>query len=261
MVTNSFTIFDLSGCDLVMTRKRIGREAMFLRLGMAVAAATLLCGCSAGTSLSSSSTAVQVAPTLGAPDSKVVAIDTEPYHVVPGDELTVSVFGATDLDRTGVVDGAGNFAMPLAGTIHVAGKTPEEISAVIADNLRGDYIKNPRVSLNVKQSGNQQSLTVDGEVQQPGIYPVNGRMTLQQAIATAHGASQIANIRHVVVFRTVNNQKQAAMFDLKEIRSGKSPDPEVYGNDIVVVGESGIQKFLRNSAYMFPILGRFIPVL
>jgi polysaccharide export outer membrane protein len=86
-------------------------------------------------------------------------------------------------------------------------------------------------------------------------------MTLQQAIATAHGASQVANLRRVIVFRTVNNQKLAAMFDVKDIRAGKLADPEIFGNDIVVVGESGIQKFLRNTAYTFPILGRFIPLL
>ena len=219
---------------------------MFLRLSLCVGSVAVLCGCAGETQLSSSSSAVQVAKALPPPDTTVVPIETAPYHVVPGDELIVSVFGAPDLDRDGLVDGAGNFSMPLTGTLHVAGKTPEEVSTAIADKLRGSYIKNPRITLNVKQSGNQSAVTVDGEVQQPGIYPVVGKMTLQQAIATAHGASQMANIRKVVVFRTVNNQKVAAMFDLKSIRSGQSPDPEVFGNDIVVVGESAIQKFLRN---------------
>ena len=234
---------------------------MILKAWVPAAAMLLLCACGGGTELGSSSSAVQVAKALPPPDSTVVPIATAPYHVVPGDELTVSVFGAQDLDRDGLVDGAGNFAMPLAGTIHVAGKTPEEISATIEDKLRGSYLKHPRVALNVKQSGSQQNVTVDGEVQQPGIYPVVGRMTLQQAIATAHGANQVANIRKVIVFRTVNNQKLAAMFDLKSIRSGQIQDPEIFGNDIVVVGESAVQKFLRSTGYALPLLGRFVPVL
>ena len=45
----------------------------------------------------------------------------------------------------------------------------------------------------------------------------------------------------------------------RAIRSGRSPDPPIYGNDIVVVGEDGVQKFLRGSTYLFPVLGRFIP--
>lgn len=234
---------------------------MSARLSLCAGAVVLLCGCASETSLSASSTAVSVARALPPPDSTVVPIETAPYHVIPGDELVISVFGASDLDRDGLVDGAGNFSMPLAGTVHVAGKTPQEISAMIEDKLRGGYLKNPRVSLNVKQSANQQAVTVDGAVLQPGIYPVVGKMTLQQAIATAHGASEEANIRKVVVFRTVNNQKLAAMFDLKAIRSGRSPDPEIFGNDIVVVGESAIQKFLKNAYLPFSALGHFIPVI
>jgi polysaccharide export outer membrane protein len=232
---------------------------MLVRLGLCIGAFVSLCGCASGSELDRSSSAVHVATALPPPDSTVVPVAIAPYHVVPGDELTVSIFGAPELGSTGLVDGAGNFSMPLAGTFHVAGMTPEQVSASIEDKLRGPYLKNPHVALNVKQSGNQQSVTVDGEVQQPGIYPVLGRMTLQQAIATAHGASDTANIRNVVVFRTVNNQKMAALFDLKSIRAGRAPDPEVYGNDIVVVGQSAIQKFLRSTTMAFPILGRFIP--
>lgn len=234
---------------------------MFWKINGLALAMLAVSGCVGDTGLSSSSTAVQVATALPAPDTTVAPVEVAPYRVIPGDELTVSVFGAPDLDRTGLVDGAGNFAMPLAGTVHVAGKSPEEISSTIGERLRGGYIKNPRISVNVKQALNQRAVTVDGEVLQPGVYPVTGRMTLQQAIATAKGASQEANIRRVVVFRTVNNQKLAAMFDLKAIRSGKAPDPEIFGNDIVVVGENAIQKFLKNSYYAFPLLGRFLPIL
>lgn len=234
---------------------------MLFKISALALALLALSGCAAGSGLDSASSAVQVATALPPPDSTVAPIDTAPYHIAPGDEVTVSVFGAPDLDRSSLVDGAGNFAMPLAGTVHVAGKTPDEASAAIAEKLRGSYIKNPRVSFNIKTAGNQRSVTVDGEVQQPGIYPMAGKMTLQQAIANAKGATQQANIRKVVVFRTVNNQKLAAMFDLKAIRSGHAPDPEIFGNDIVVVGESAIQKFLRNTYYAFPLLGKFVPIL
>ena len=233
---------------------------MLFRVALCAAAILLVGGCGGDIQINSSSSAVHVSKGLAPPDSTVVPIDTTPYHVAPGDELTVSVYGAPDLATTGVVDSAGNFAMPLAGTMHVVGLTPQQISSALEDKLRGSYVKHPRVSLNVKPTGNQQSVTVDGDVQQPGIYPVVGRMTLQQAIATAHGATQAANIRKVVVFRTVNNQKMAAMFDMKAIRSGQTPDPEIFGNDIVVVGESRVLKFLQNGYLAFTMLGRFLPV-
>ena len=222
-------------------------------------AALLLCACGGGTQLDSTSSAVRVASALPPPDSRTIAIDVAPYRIHPGDELTVSIFGAPELDRTAPVDSAGNFALPLAGTVNAVGKTPQEFAAQVETKLRGPYLKNPRVSVNVKQAA-QQAVTVDGEVGQPGVYPVVGQMSLQQAIATARGASDAANLRNVVIFRTVGGQKMAAMFDVKDIRSGRSPDPQVYGNDIVIVGESAIQKFLKNSASL-PILGRFLPFI
>jgi polysaccharide export outer membrane protein len=221
-------------------------------------AAFLLCACGGGTQLDTSSTAVRVATALPPPDSRTVPIEVAPYRIAPGDELTVSIFGAPELDRTGTVDSAGNFALPLAGTINAAGKTPLEFASQVEAKLRGPYLKNPRVSINLKQ-GAQQMVTVDGEVGAPGVYPVVGQMTLQQAIATAKGASEAANIRNIIVFRTVGGQKMAAMFNLKDIRSGRYADPQIYGNDIVIVGESAIQRFLRNTQMSFPMLGRFLP--
>jgi polysaccharide export outer membrane protein len=188
-----------------------------------------------------------------------VAVDVAPYRIAPGDELAVSIFGAPELDRTSQVDSAGNFTLPLAGTLNVAGKTPQEFAALVEAKLRGPYLKNPRVSVSVKQ-GVQQLVTVDGQVGAPGVYPVVGQMTLQQTIATAKGATEAANLSNVVVFRTVSGQKMAAMFNLKDIRSGRYPDPQIYGNDIVIVGESAIARFLKNSA-SFPLLGRFIPFI
>lgn len=221
----------------------------------------LLSACGGGIGLDESSRAVRVANTLPPPDSTLVPIDVAPYRVVPGDEITVSVFGAPELDRTGIVDGAGNFSVPLAGTMTVVGKTPQQIGTELEEKLRGRYLKNPRVAINVKQSANQQTVTIDGDVQAPGIYPVTSRMTLQQAIATARGAAETANLSNVIVFRTVDGQKMAAMFDLKDIRSGRSPDPQIYGNDIVVVGQNAVQKFLRQAAMSMPIFGRFVPVI
>jgi polysaccharide export outer membrane protein len=151
--------------------------------------------------------------------------------------------------------------MPLAGSVRVAGFTPEEVAGLVEDKLRGPYLKKPKVSVNIKKSTNQQVVTIDGAVQQPGNYPIVGRMTLQKAIATARGASDTANIHNVVVFRTVSNQKMAALFDLKDIRSGRFPDPLIYGNDVVVVGESAIEKMFRNVRLAFPMFNRFIPYI
>lgn len=221
----------------------------------------LLGACARETRLDSSSTAVTVAGSLPPPDTPLAETPVTPYRIGPGDELEVGVFGASDLDRTATVDSAGGFSMPLVGELTAAGKTPEQFARDIEDKLRGPYLKNPRVAVNVKQALNQQMVTVDGEVTQPGLYPVRGPMSLQQAVAIAKGATDTANIRNVIVFRTVSGRKMAAMYDLKDIRSGRTSDPQVYGNDIVVVGESAVQKFLKNAPWLaLSALGNFVPV-
>lgn len=228
--------------------------------GLAIALVGL-CGCATSSGLDRSSSAVTVAQSLPPPDSPTFAIEVAPYRIAPGDEIAVSVFGTTDLDKSGTVDAGGNFAMPLAGSIAAAGRTPEEVAKLVEGQLRGPYMKNPKVSVNIKKSVNQQTVTIDGAVQQPGIYPVVGRMTLQKAIAIARGASETANIRSVVVFRTVSNQKMAAIFNLKDIRTGRYADPQIFGNDVVIVGESAIEKAFRNVRLAFPIFGRFVPYI
>jgi len=189
-----------------------------------------------------------------------MAVDLSNYRIAPMDVIRVEVFGAPELTREAEVDAAGNFSVPLAGAIRAAGKSPAEFSDAVASQLRGRYLKSPQVSVNIVKA-QAKTFTVDGAVKQPGNYPIVGKMTLQQAIATAHGADSAANLNNVVIFRTVNNQKTAALFSLKAIRAGQLNDPEIYGNDIVIVGESAARRFFRDFGNMFPLLGAFVPVL
>jgi polysaccharide export outer membrane protein len=219
-----------------------------------------LSGCGGGwPSLDSSSTAVSVVHALPPPDITTDAADFANYRIGPRDQLLVDVFGAPDLKREGEVDGAGNILLPLVGNVGVGGKTPEEASQVIAAQLRGRYLKDPQVTITIVKA-NPRSVTVDGAVQQPGVYPVTGRMTLQQAIASARGTANIANLNNVVIFRTVNNQRMAALFSLKEIRAGRLTDPQIYGNDVVVVGEDAMRRLFRD-INIFPRLGSFVPFI
>jgi polysaccharide export outer membrane protein len=91
-----------------------------------------------------------------------------------------------------------------------------------------------------------QVITVDGEVTEPGVYPVVGRMTLMRAIARAKGLTEFARANHVVVFRQVGGQQMAALYDLRAIRQGLYDDPEVFANDVVTVGESRARRIFRD---------------
>lgn len=209
--------------------------------------------------LGPNSTAVRVASELPPPDSTSLTAGQSTYRIGPYDNIRIQFLGVEDLDREGAVDASGTFSLPLIGNMMVAGKTPREVEAEIADALRGRYLRDPQVTVSIREIRSQR-VTVDGAVTQPGVYPVVGDLSLIQAVALARGTTEFANIDRVVVFRTVDNQRMAAMFSLRAIREGALADPVIYGNDTVVVGESGGRRTFREILQIIPALGVFIPL-
>lgn len=157
------------------------------------------------------------------------------YVIAPADRLNVDVFGVAELTRTVQVDTNGTFALPLVGVVQAAGRTPEELSGIIADRLRQRYMRDPQVAVNAETIN--QNITVEGQVRTPGLFPVTGRMTLLQALARAQGLTEDANTNYIVVFRRVGDQQMAALYDVRAIRQGLYEDPEVYAEDVISVGE------------------------
>jgi polysaccharide export outer membrane protein len=219
----------------------------------------ILSGCVATSSgLSPTPTAVQVATDLPPPTQAAPATAPD-FRLQPYDMVTIQVVGVEDLRRQTRIDGAGNINYPYVGTIQAAGMSTEALSQRIADGLRGRYIRNPQVSVAVDDIVGR-VLTVDGAVRLPGRYPVYGGMTLQSAIASAQGTSDTARITEVVVFRTVNGRQMAALFSLKDIHEGRYPDPQLYANDIVIVGTSRARYLWTQFAAVAPIFSAFIPL-
>jgi polysaccharide export outer membrane protein len=176
-----------------------------------------------------------------------------PSLIGPLDVIEVEVFGVPELSKELQVDLSGQIAMPLIGQVDARGKTPVELSQQIASLLRGRYVRNPDVTINVKASVSQ-VVTVDGQVTQPGLYPVTNQTTLMRAIASAKGLSEFANVDDVVILRTVNNQRMAGLYNLGAIRRGHYPDPIIYANDIVVVGDSPTRRLFRDIVSTAPLV-------
>ncbi|MGE3396608.1 MAG: polysaccharide biosynthesis/export family protein [Sphingomonas sp.] len=174
---------------------------------------------------------------MPAPTREDLARGTRIHLLGPFDRLAVEVFGLAELSRQVQIDANGQIALPLAGQIDAAGKTPQELGQLITDRLRGSYVRDPRVTVSVLETVSQ-VVTVDGEVRQPGLYPVTGGMTLMRAVARAQGTNEFARASFVVLFRTVNGRQLATLYDLRAIRLGAYEDPPVHPQDVVVVGES-----------------------
>lgn len=176
------------------------------------------------------------------------------YRIGAFDRLVIDVQGFTELtDREFQVDTAGRLSIPIAGSMTVAGTTPDEAERRIAEGLRRADVRNPRVAVNVKESLSQ-FVTVDGQVTQPGNVPVVNQMTLMRAIAAAKGASEFAKLDDVVVFRKVEGQQMAALYNLGAIRRGNYGDPVLYPLDIVVVGNSPARRLFRDIISTAPLL-------
>ncbi|UKE48680.1 polysaccharide biosynthesis/export family protein [Xanthomonas cerealis] len=176
------------------------------------------------------------------------------YLLGPGDLLTVKVFQVDDLERQVRVDNEGRISLPLVGDIKAAGLSVNALQKDITERYRNGYLQNPQVSVLVDEfTGNR--VTVTGAVSEPGIYPIVGpALTLQQALSLGRGVSDVASRGNVVVFRNVGGQKMLARFDLRDIQKGISPDPEIYGGDIVVVYRSDALVVLRTVVQLTPFV-------
>lgn len=173
--------------------------------------------------------------------------------VGPLDTISVNVFGVPELSREVQVDAGGRIAMPLIGTIDAGGKTAAELAEDVARQLSGRYVRNPSVTVNIVSSVSQ-VVTVDGQVVEPGLYPVTNQMTLLRAIASAKGLTEFAKQDDVVILRTVSGQRIAGLYNIGAIRRGLYEDPSLYANDLVVVGDSPQRRMFRDLVSVAPLL-------
>jgi polysaccharide export outer membrane protein len=148
--------------------------------------------------------------------------------------------------------------MPLIGSIDVAGLTTAQLDQLLTQRLSAKYLQNPDVAVGVKSSA-RRNITLAGSVRQPGLYPVNGPLTLVQAVALARGFGDDANPRQVAIVRTIDGKRQGAAFDLVSIQRGQMDDPEVYSGDLIIVNGSSVRAWQREILTALPILGFFRP--
>lgn len=198
---------------------------------------------------------------LPAPELADLQASNRPYRVGPFDKLTIDVFGSEELSAKEVqVDASGRITFPLIGTLEVAGNTPGEIGAAMEERFRGRFIRDPQVTVNLKEIVSQ-TVTIGGEVKKPGVYPIVGKMTLMTAIASAEGWTDIANKGEVVVFRTVAGKEYAAIYNVKAIERGRYADPEVFASDVVMIGDSQGRKIWKDVLGASPLIAPVIYLL
>ncbi len=179
------------------------------------------------------------------------------YRIGALDTLDIVVYQEPDISSRGVVvDAAGVISMPLIGRTSVTGKTSTELADLLQARLAEKFYVNPQVTVTVATSVAQR-VTVQGDVKEPGIYPISGPTTLLDTIALAKGESEDASLREVIVVRYIEGKRMGAVFDLKRIRRGDDADPAIEPRDTIIVGHSASKSAWHDILRAAPLLAGF----
>jgi polysaccharide biosynthesis/export protein len=113
----------------------------------------------------------------------------EDYRINPGDVIDIQVDRAPELSGMRRVTASGTIRMAYLGPVTAHGKTADELAGFIADSLHGRYLKNPRVTVTIEQL-NSHTFFIQGAVNRPGAYQIEGRPSLLTLITVAGGLAE-----------------------------------------------------------------------
>lgn len=147
------------------------------------------------------------------------------YRLGGGDKISVTIFGDNSISGEYAVDPDGSIALPLVGRVPVAGRTPAETEAAVADAVKNGIVEDPRVSVAVVQ---YRPFYVVGEVARPGAYAFYNGFTVLNALALAGGQTYRADLRNISIIRQANGNGDAT-----PAKSVASIEP----GDVIIVPE------------------------
>ncbi len=231
--------------------------ARALRLHLACLLLLLLAACASGGGQRVANVSTEPLPAPDSTSASGAYKGTTDYRIGAQDLLAISVFGVQELNKEVRVNSNGQISLPLIGGVMAGGRTIPELEDDLAKKYSTGYLQNPQVSVFVKEFTSQR-ITLEGAFNKPGIYPITGRTTLLQGVAIGGGLNdQLADPGGIVVMRNVGGKRMAAVYDLRQVRRGTVENPELYGDDIIVVEQSGSKTMFRRIIESIPVLGVF----
>ncbi|MDO6518261.1 polysaccharide biosynthesis/export family protein [Zobellia uliginosa] len=130
-----------------------------------------------------------------------------------------------------LVDKEGEIDFPVIGKIKIAGLSGEEVRVLLRDRL-SDYLKDPIINIRLRNF----SISVLGEVNRPGTYPVDGeRITIMEALGLAGDLTIKGKRENVMVIRDFDGTKVYTRIDLTKKEALSSPVYYLTQNDVVYV--------------------------
>jgi len=150
---------------------------------------------------------------------RVTAEPPSEYRIGREDVLEIVVWHEPELTRVMPVRPDGFIALPLAGEIQAAGKTPAELKAALTTALT-PYVKDAAVAVLVREI-NGPRYSVMGEVLRSGTFPLRGAVSVTQAIAAAGGPNEFAGDEVVWLRQKADGKQEKVHLSLKELVHGE----------------------------------------
>ena len=128
-------------------------------------------------------------PQVFAADSSVKT-NLPDYALGTGDMVRIQVYDEDDLYLESRVSDRGTISYPFLGELKVSSLTPNQLEEIITSRLKGDYLINPKVSVDILE---YRQFYVNGEVEEPGGFQFQPGITVRKAISIAGGFKERAS--------------------------------------------------------------------
>lgn len=165
---------------------------------------------------------------------------SQTYTLQPGDLVEIKVFQEDTMASTLRVSSSGNITFPLVGAVRIAGLSQQEAERKLEERLK-TYLKNPQVSMLVKEYGNK-TVYVLGQVKRPAAIqiPPEKPLTVLEAITSVGGFTDVANTSKVRVLRMQEGKQVTIDVDVTQItkQGNKAMDIALMPGDVVFVPQS-----------------------
>jgi polysaccharide export outer membrane protein len=166
-----------------------------------------------------------------------LAPPVEVTTVGPGDVFHMEIVGEKDLPKEYQVASDGTVDLPYIQTVKVVGKEPQEIARLVRRMLMDKQIlQDPSVVVTIEEY-NSKRVSVLGQVQKPGSFPLTPGLTLILALSEAGGLNSIADKDKVKLTRKNKDGSGTVTLSVDAITDGRSPDIPLQAGDRIYVHE------------------------
>jgi polysaccharide export outer membrane protein len=158
------------------------------------------------------------------------------YHILPGDTLSVSVWGDDSMQMKDLqVLPDGSISFPLAGRVDAAGQTSTDVEHAIAERLK-TYLKDPKVTVIITATSGS-NVYIVGKIAKPGPVPLTGPLTVLQALSVGGLFDKFADTSNIKVLRNTAQGTTIFPVNYDELIKGRnlSSNIELLPGDTILV--------------------------